>query len=176
MGPGATTTKLPCQLAEQPSSTARQDLPASNECLRPLSPAQIGGAAAVQQGGALPVLLPACTAILLHHSPTSWWPQGWSYGWRNPSLQHHGDGRLQEPRLPRDGARSRQDRLSVPQQRHSSPGYQVGQSTCCRSSPPLRSPRSSPAPRQHQQQGRCWSPQQQMLGWTESEGQLHLQY
>lgn len=40
---------------------------------------------------------------------------------------------------------------------------------------PSLSSLSSPA-RQHLQQGRCWFPMEQELGWSESEGQLHLRY
>ncbi|XP_075369578.1 uncharacterized protein LOC142415298 [Mycteria americana] len=68
-----------------------------------------------------PTLLPPASCL---PNTASAYP-GWSYGWTNPFLQHHGNGQLQELRIPRDGAVSGQDRLSVPQQRHSSPGNEM---------------------------------------------------
>lgn len=167
-GPGATTPKLPCQLAEQPPCPGLPCPmePASNKDLQPPSSAQSWGQ---QQGSCslgTPRRCPVCPAAHPHcHALGSdqvlragvWLekplpagaeaPQAWSWVWAG-SL-HHSKGT--------DPQETRQDEEPA-----------VG--------PALSElPHSSPE-RQHQQQGRCCFPWEQELGWSESEGQLHLRY
>lgn len=105
MGAGSTTPELPCQLTEQlpplPGGTGT-----SSECLQPLSPTQIVG----QQQDSCSLgaarrypCLSRCLPAPLHSCITAQCPGGPRTG-ETPFPEVSGDGQLQEPGLPRDGA------------------------------------------------------------------------